>query len=83
MLAARRAISALMAGSCGTDASSGTSRTAADPKTGALGGAYSLPDLHAHNHELTWHGGLLAEQSGDMLRAFFRSRRGAGSGDGI
>jgi tRNA(adenine34) deaminase len=55
---------------------------AADPKTGALGGAYSLPDLHAHNHEVTWQGGLLAEQSGEMLRAFFRSRRGAGSGDG-
>jgi tRNA(adenine34) deaminase len=54
---------------------------AADPKTGALGGAYSLPDVHAHNHEIAWQGGLLADQAAAMLRAFFRSRRGAGSRD--
>jgi tRNA(adenine34) deaminase len=56
---------------------------AADPKTGALGGGYSLPGLHAHNHEIAWQGGLLDDQAGDMLRAFFRSRRGAGSSDVI
>jgi tRNA(Arg) A34 adenosine deaminase TadA len=56
---------------------------AADPKAGALGGAYSLPGLHAHNHEIAWQGGLLADQAGDMLRAFFRSRRGTGSSDVI
>jgi tRNA(adenine34) deaminase len=52
---------------------------AADPKTGALGGAYSLPGLHAHNHAIAWQGGLLAEQSAGLLRAFFLSRRGGGS----
>ena len=56
---------------------------AADPKTGALGGAYSLPGLHAHNHELAWQGGLLADQAGDLLRAFFRTRRGIGDSDVI
>jgi tRNA(adenine34) deaminase len=54
-----------------------------DPKTGALGGAYSLPGLHAHNHAIAWQGGLLADQAADMLRAFFRSRRGAGGSDVI
>ena len=56
---------------------------AADPKTGALGGAYSLPDLHAHNHEIAWQGGLLAEEAAGLLRAFFRSRRDASSRDVI
>ncbi len=48
---------------------------APDPKTGALGGAFSLQDLHAHNHVITVEGGLLAAEAGDMLRAFFRERR--------
>jgi tRNA(adenine34) deaminase len=48
---------------------------APDPKTGALGGAYDLPDLHPHNHELQVDGGLLADRSGEQLRAFFRARR--------
>jgi tRNA(adenine34) deaminase len=48
---------------------------APDPKTGALGGAYGLPDLHPHNHELQVDGGLLADRSGEQLRAFFRARR--------
>lgn len=52
---------------------------AADPKTGALGGAYCLPGIHAHNHEIAWQGGLLADEAADLLRGFFRSRRDAGS----
>jgi tRNA(adenine34) deaminase len=56
---------------------------AADPKTGALGGAYSLPAIHPHNHELAWQGGLLADQAGELLRAFFRTRRGIGGSDVI
>jgi len=48
---------------------------APDPKTGALGGAYSLPGLGLHNHEFDHLGGLLADESADMLRAFFRERR--------
>lgn len=54
---------------------------APDPKTGALGGAWSLPDAHAHNHRLHWHGGVMAEASAELLRAFFRARRG-GPGSG-
>lgn len=48
---------------------------ATDPKTGALGGAFSLPDVHAHNHKMQIEGGLMAEQASEMLRAFFRKRR--------
>lgn len=48
---------------------------ATDPKTGALGGAFSLPRLHAHNHVIEVESGLLAEEAGAMLRAFFRKRR--------
>lgn len=48
---------------------------ASDPKTGALGGAFSLPDLHAHNHVIEVAGGVLATEASDMLRAFFRKRR--------
>lgn len=48
---------------------------APDPKTGALGGAYNLPDVHPHNHEIAWRGGLLGDQAGEMLRDFFRSKR--------
>jgi len=51
---------------------------AADPKTGALGGAYSLPELHLHNHLLAHQGGLLGDEAGDLLRSFFRARRGGG-----
>ena len=51
---------------------------ALDPKSGALGGAYSLPDIHWHNHRLVCQGGLLAKEAGDLLRGFFRARRRAG-----
>ena len=48
---------------------------APDPKTGALGGAFSLPDLHAHNHVITVQGGLLADEAAAMLRSFFAEKR--------
>ena len=48
---------------------------ATDPKTGALGGAFSLPGVHAHNHVLDVQGGVLADEAGEMLRSFFRRRR--------
>ena len=48
---------------------------ASDPKTGALGGAYSLPDTHSHNHEVEIQAGLLADEAAEMLKAFFRERR--------
>lgn len=48
---------------------------ATDPKTGAMGGAFSLPDAHAHNHVMEVVGGVLMDEAADMLRTFFRKRR--------
>ncbi len=48
---------------------------ATDPKTGALGGAYSLPAAHSHNHLLEYSGGLMADDASQLLKAFFRARR--------
>ncbi|ABC83404.1 tRNA adenosine(34) deaminase TadA [Anaeromyxobacter dehalogenans] len=55
---------------------------ASDPKAGCTG---SLQDLSADprlNHRFPVERGLLAEESGELLRAFFRARRGAGNGNG-
>jgi tRNA(adenine34) deaminase len=46
-----------------------------DPKTGALGGAYSLPASHSHNHRIDVSGGLMADEISELLRSFFRLRR--------
>jgi len=49
---------------------------APDPKTGACG---SVLDLTAHaqlNHHTAVTGGVMAEVCGDILRRFFRARRG-------
>ena len=48
---------------------------ASDPKTGALGGSYDLLNSVKHNHAFEVTGGVLAEQSRDLLQAFFRGRR--------
>ena len=48
---------------------------ALDPKTGALGGAYSLPAAHTHNHVMEYQGGLMADDASELLRAFFRAKR--------
>jgi tRNA(adenine34) deaminase len=48
---------------------------ALDPKTGALGGAYSLPATHTHNHVLEYQGGLMADDASELLKAFFRAKR--------
>jgi len=57
----------------------------ADPKTGALGGAFSLTEIHEHNHRLVHQGGLLGERAAEMLQSFFRARRGraAAGSDGL
>jgi tRNA(adenine34) deaminase len=55
---------------------------ASDPKAGAAG---SLMDLSADarlNHRFPVERGLLAEEAGELLRAFFRARRGNGEGTG-
>lgn len=48
---------------------------AADPKSGAAGSAVAGFDLAGLNHRPVVTGGVLAEECGELLRAFFRSRR--------
>ncbi|WP_019626727.1 tRNA adenosine(34) deaminase TadA [Thioalkalivibrio sp. ALJT] len=48
---------------------------AADPRTGATGGAIDLLQHPAHNHRLECIDGIAAERSSELLRDFFRSRR--------
>jgi tRNA(adenine34) deaminase len=50
---------------------------APDPKTGACGGVLDLFAEARLNHHATVAGGVLAEDCGELLRAFFRERRGA------
>lgn len=47
-----------------------------DPKTGACGGAMDLAHHPSHNHHMIIDGGVCADDSAVMLRAFFRARRG-------
>ncbi len=46
-----------------------------DSKAGALGSAVDLSDSKALNHRFEINGGLLAEESGTLLRDFFAARR--------
>ena len=46
---------------------------AADPKTGAFGGAFNIPQKLNPHAEIS--GGLFAEESAVLLREFFRIRR--------
>src|SRR5690242_1149520 len=48
---------------------------ATDPKTGAAGSVFDTLISDRHNHRVLVQGGLLAAESGDMLREFFRARR--------
>lgn len=48
---------------------------ARDPKTGACGSIVDLPSIAHWNHHGVFEGGLLAEECGSMLRAFFAGRR--------
>ncbi len=47
-----------------------------DPKAGAAGSVLNVLDQPALNHRPQVVGGLLAEDSADLLRSFFASRRG-------
>ncbi len=49
---------------------------AADPKAGAAGSVLNVLDVPALNHRPQVVGGLLAEESADLLRSFFATRRG-------
>ena len=48
---------------------------AADPKTGAAGSVFDLVRAQALNHQLEVQGGVLAEECGTLLKAFFAQRR--------
>ena len=47
----------------------------ADPKTGAAGSIMNLVQDERLNHRLEVEGGVLANESRDLLQAFFRERR--------
>ncbi len=49
---------------------------AMDPKTGACGSVMSVHADSQLNHQTSVSGGLLAAECGDLLRRFFRERRG-------
>jgi len=46
-----------------------------DPKAGAAGGAIDLTDSPAFNHHFEVNGGVLADECGEVLKAFFERRR--------
>ncbi len=50
---------------------------AADPRGGAAGSVFDLlPSDARFNHRVAAAGGLLADEAGELLRGFFRARRG-------
>lgn len=49
-----------------------------DPKTGMAGSVADLVNDLPHNHRMQVTGGVLAEECGALLRAFFRERRARG-----
>ena len=46
-----------------------------DPKAGAAGSAIDLSDSPSFNHRFEINGGVLADECGSVLKAFFESRR--------
>jgi len=51
---------------------------ASDPRTGAAGSVFDLlPSDERFNHRTRCDGGVLAQECGERLRAFFRVRRGS------
>jgi tRNA(adenine34) deaminase len=48
---------------------------ASDPRTGAAGSVFQILDHPELNHRCLIEGGVLAERSSAMLKAFFRRRR--------
>lgn len=49
---------------------------APDPKTGAAGGCFDLLGDPRHNHRVEVVAGVAAEEAAELLRSFFRARRG-------
>lgn len=50
---------------------------ASDPKGGALGTLYDVSHDSRLNHEFDVTSGVLADESAELLRTFFRARRGS------
>lgn len=48
---------------------------ASDPKTGAAGGVFDLLSDPRHNHGVVVEGGLLGDEAGARLTAYFRRKR--------
>jgi len=48
---------------------------AAEPRTGALGGAFNLLQSNQHNHLFEVEAGVMADESKLLLQNFFQSRR--------
>lgn len=53
---------------------------ASDPKAGAAGSLMDLTGDPRLNHRFPVERGLLGEEAGELLRGFFRARRGGGNG---
>ncbi|MEN8207569.1 MAG: tRNA adenosine(34) deaminase TadA [Pseudomonadota bacterium] len=49
---------------------------AVDPKSGAVSSCMRGFEVPGLNHRVEWSGGMLAGECGELLKAFFRSRRG-------
>jgi len=47
-----------------------------DPKTGAAGSVFDVLGDPRHNHRVAITGGILADEAGQRLRAYFRHKRG-------
>ncbi|HTM02627.1 MAG TPA: hypothetical protein VL173_03915, partial [Vicinamibacterales bacterium] len=52
---------------------------AAEPKTGALVSTTRLLDIPQLNHRFTVTGGVLEDESRDLIQQFFREKRRAGA----
>ena len=48
-----------------------------EPRAGAIVSQLNLLDQEFYNHRMEYEGGCLAEESGELLRSFFRQRRQA------
>lgn len=46
-----------------------------DPKSGAVKSVFRSLDDPRHNHGVVWVGGVLADESSALLKAFFQARR--------
>ncbi len=53
---------------------------ASDPKAGAAGSLMDLTSDPRLNHRFPVERGVLADEAGALLKAFFRARRGSGNG---